>query len=263
MDAMTATMCHEGKGRLGYATVLVEVDAKRGLAEEIEIAYRGNLGITGSRKLVRVVYDWKPPCCSHCGVFGHSTISCGKRPRTNEEKAAIELEKIKKDATQKTTDEEGFQVVDKNKTKANLKNKVTMQNEKTGYNTTKGKNGVGKGDNRKVHVEYRKKQNQTDVPSSSHTEGSESDAGNELEEENVKQDDIPGKDIVDKFVNLKVKPSKEDTSKWSPTMFKYFKECWKEMCEKNKLNNGEMELEDVLEDTTAAAQFMTADELSG
>lgn len=41
MDAVTANMCHNGKGRLGYARVLVEFNAKKGLQEKIEIVYRG------------------------------------------------------------------------------------------------------------------------------------------------------------------------------------------------------------------------------
>ncbi|PWA58167.1 hypothetical protein CTI12_AA402600 [Artemisia annua] len=289
---MTATMCHEGKGRIGYARVLVEVDAKRGLADEIEIAYRGSLGINDSRKVVRVGYDWKPPCCSHCGIFGHSTISCGKRPRTTEEIAEIEVDKMKKASTQSTAEKDGFQ---------------------NGLG-----NGIGDGENRKVHMEYRKKQTQDDVPSSSHVEKKQNlvdvpssshveknpsynrnvqgntqngkDKTNvtskkwtvdsntmndikksankyavlqEMEKGEMENNDIPGKDVVDKFLNLKVKPSKEDTSTWSPNMYKYFKESWKTMCEKNNITGEEMELEDVFEDTTAAAQFMIADELSG
>ncbi|GJS73155.1 zinc knuckle CX2CX4HX4C containing protein, partial [Tanacetum coccineum] len=37
MDAMTASMCKHGTGRIGYARVLVEVQAKKGLPENIDV----------------------------------------------------------------------------------------------------------------------------------------------------------------------------------------------------------------------------------
>ncbi|GKD41829.1 hypothetical protein Tco_1266474 [Tanacetum coccineum] len=39
MDAMTTKMCNQGIGRFGYARVLIEVDAKKGLHESINIQY--------------------------------------------------------------------------------------------------------------------------------------------------------------------------------------------------------------------------------
>ncbi|PWA45862.1 hypothetical protein CTI12_AA513870 [Artemisia annua] len=62
-------------GRLGYARVLVEVDAKRGL--QIEIQYCDKSNKTIAVKTVKVEYDWKPPMCTKCHVFGHSTKKCG------------------------------------------------------------------------------------------------------------------------------------------------------------------------------------------
>ncbi|GKC23098.1 RNA-directed DNA polymerase, eukaryota, reverse transcriptase zinc-binding domain protein, partial [Tanacetum coccineum] len=40
MDFMTASMCHNGVGRIGYARVLVEIDAKKGLPEKNEVVYK-------------------------------------------------------------------------------------------------------------------------------------------------------------------------------------------------------------------------------
>ena len=36
-------------------------------------------------KNVKVTYDWKPPLCSHCNVFGHDYKGCKSRVRTDEE----------------------------------------------------------------------------------------------------------------------------------------------------------------------------------
>nr|GEZ62090.1 hypothetical protein [Tanacetum cinerariifolium] len=38
-----------------------------------------------------VKYQWKPPLCTHCRTFGHSTLTCKVRPRTEEEIAAKNL----------------------------------------------------------------------------------------------------------------------------------------------------------------------------
>lgn len=71
MDSMTATICHKGMGNLGYARVLVEVSAEKCLKESIEIQYRDKDNNVKGTKSVKVVYDWKPPVCAHCRVFGH------------------------------------------------------------------------------------------------------------------------------------------------------------------------------------------------
>ncbi|GKE03432.1 hypothetical protein Tco_1395450, partial [Tanacetum coccineum] len=39
MDQMTVDMCHKGTGRLGFARVLVETEATKGLPKSIEISY--------------------------------------------------------------------------------------------------------------------------------------------------------------------------------------------------------------------------------
>ncbi|GKD93171.1 hypothetical protein Tco_1373008, partial [Tanacetum coccineum] len=39
MDSMIASMCHKGTGRVAYARVMVEIDAKKGFKDSIEIQY--------------------------------------------------------------------------------------------------------------------------------------------------------------------------------------------------------------------------------
>ncbi|GJV10355.1 hypothetical protein Tco_1351896 [Tanacetum coccineum] len=57
MDQMTADMCNKGTKRLRYARILVEIEATKGLPNNIEINY----------------------------VFGHNNFKCAIRPRTIEE----------------------------------------------------------------------------------------------------------------------------------------------------------------------------------
>ncbi|GKC54803.1 zinc knuckle CX2CX4HX4C containing protein [Tanacetum coccineum] len=40
MDAMIANLCKHGRGKVGYARILVEVSASRGFMEKIELVYR-------------------------------------------------------------------------------------------------------------------------------------------------------------------------------------------------------------------------------
>ncbi|GKE62411.1 zinc knuckle CX2CX4HX4C containing protein, partial [Tanacetum coccineum] len=71
MDTMAANMCYKGIGNFKYARVLVEMDVDKEIKGEIEIQYKDKSNnIKGCKKL-KVMYDWKPPACSKCKVFGH------------------------------------------------------------------------------------------------------------------------------------------------------------------------------------------------
>ncbi|GJS87811.1 RNA-directed DNA polymerase, eukaryota, reverse transcriptase zinc-binding domain protein [Tanacetum coccineum] len=85
MDNMAAYVCKNGTGRTEFARVLVEMEASKGFKEEVVLQYRDkNQNVKGT-KVVKIAYDWKPPLCSHCGVFGHDFKNCKKRTRTEEE----------------------------------------------------------------------------------------------------------------------------------------------------------------------------------
>ncbi|GJZ73074.1 hypothetical protein Tco_0637220 [Tanacetum coccineum] len=60
------------KGIARYARVLIEVSAKKILANDMEIVYKNAEGKVQCKKSVKVEYDWKPQMCSECGVFGHT-----------------------------------------------------------------------------------------------------------------------------------------------------------------------------------------------
>ncbi|XP_071739330.1 uncharacterized protein [Rutidosis leptorrhynchoides] len=113
MDSMTASMCHNGVGRVSYARVMIEVEAAKGYPDHIDIRYKDSMNLTKGIKKVKVEYDWKPALCQHCAVFGHNHDVCKVRPRTS-----TELENKEK---QKVVDEEGFEAVQAKKV---IKNKV-------------------------------------------------------------------------------------------------------------------------------------------
>ncbi|GJW02174.1 RNA-directed DNA polymerase, eukaryota, reverse transcriptase zinc-binding domain protein [Tanacetum coccineum] len=76
MDDITAKMCAKGEGRLGFARVLIEIDAGKKIKNEIELMHKGNAYHEGFSKILQVDYAWKPPCCPICKVFGHEDSNC-------------------------------------------------------------------------------------------------------------------------------------------------------------------------------------------
>ncbi|GKC74412.1 RNA-directed DNA polymerase, eukaryota, reverse transcriptase zinc-binding domain protein [Tanacetum coccineum] len=81
IDEVTTSMCKMGNGRMGFARVLIDVEAEKGLPEKIEIVYKNKEGVVTGNKSVNVSYDWSPPMCSFCKVFGHCEKNYVCRPR--------------------------------------------------------------------------------------------------------------------------------------------------------------------------------------
>ncbi|PWA99322.1 ATPase, F1/V1/A1 complex, alpha/beta subunit, Zinc knuckle CX2CX4HX4C [Artemisia annua] len=288
MDSMTAYVCKNGVGRTEYARILVEIDAIKGLKETVELQYRDmNKNVKGT-KTVKVAYDWKPPICTHCKVFGHDFKGCTIRGRTVEEEKA-ELEKtvngakenefVQKPATKPNVsgtmntqgpNRGGFnkqQNLDKNKSTYGLprqqwnkkvtstENKEASENKNdnfdkdfpifSGANTKKDKNNKGK---------------QTSVQNSF-------SVLKDLGEDNVQEINmLKDKSIVDKYLNMRMKPSNNVLKTWSQEMKKYFNRAWEADREKEK-DDREKGMEDineeVFEDESIAAKNLVADELVG
>ncbi|GKB61171.1 RNA-directed DNA polymerase, eukaryota, reverse transcriptase zinc-binding domain protein [Tanacetum coccineum] len=76
MDEITAKIYVTGIGRIGFARVLVEIDAKKGIKDKIEIMYKSKCITEGTKKIVDVEYSWIPCIYSHCKVFGHTDRFC-------------------------------------------------------------------------------------------------------------------------------------------------------------------------------------------
>ncbi|GJW97300.1 hypothetical protein Tco_0179108 [Tanacetum coccineum] len=80
-DAFTSSMCVEAGGRIRYARALIEVGTDKELKQEVIIAVPNvdDEGATHTFEKIRVEYEWKPPLCVDCHVFGHTTEKCPKR----------------------------------------------------------------------------------------------------------------------------------------------------------------------------------------
>nr|GEU98996.1 zinc knuckle CX2CX4HX4C [Tanacetum cinerariifolium] len=79
MDSMIAAMCHNGTGRAGYVRVLIEMDANKGMQDQIEVVYKDIMMNIKRTKFVKVKYVWRPIMCNTCKVFGHIDRECKKK----------------------------------------------------------------------------------------------------------------------------------------------------------------------------------------
>ncbi|KAI8564159.1 hypothetical protein RHMOL_Rhmol03G0160300 [Rhododendron molle] len=64
------------KLRLDYARICVEIDAGTDLPDDVQIT------INGETVIVALQYQWLPPICTDCKVFGHPKGTCSKQSGT-------------------------------------------------------------------------------------------------------------------------------------------------------------------------------------
>ncbi|PWA85504.1 RNA-directed DNA polymerase, eukaryota, Reverse transcriptase zinc-binding domain protein [Artemisia annua] len=100
-----------------------------------------------------VKYQWKPPLCTHCKTFGHATIACKIRPRSEEElaaKTAFEAAKVNPNVSKNIAGvdqvDDGFKVMGKKNRPVNVKTNEVQGN---GGRQNRGGRDVGS-QNRKV-----------------------------------------------------------------------------------------------------------------
>ncbi|GKB12254.1 putative reverse transcriptase domain-containing protein, partial [Tanacetum coccineum] len=141
MDKMTRERCLKKAGKMDFARVLVEVSAEDDLPNVLEIEYPP-LGIRPARVgKLEVKYQWRPPLCTHCKTFGHSTLACKVRPRTEGEiaaavlKEAIKVNSVPKDFVDSNINDDGFVTVGR-------KNKPIEKNQVPPKMTSQVKQGV-------------------------------------------------------------------------------------------------------------------------
>ncbi|XP_071714513.1 uncharacterized protein [Rutidosis leptorrhynchoides] len=110
LDSYTSTMCNESWGRPNYARAMIEVKADTDFKETVKVAIPS---------VVKIEYEWKPPRCSACLIFGHMNAQCSKNivPKV----ANIQVDKdgftvVGKNVKQSTANGNGF-VVGKPRTK--------------------------------------------------------------------------------------------------------------------------------------------------
>ncbi|GJV64584.1 putative reverse transcriptase domain-containing protein [Tanacetum coccineum] len=78
LDSYTSDMCMQSWGRSSYARVMIELRADVKLKDNIVVAMPKITKEGHYTCNVRVEYEWKPPRCSSCKVFGHIYEECLK-----------------------------------------------------------------------------------------------------------------------------------------------------------------------------------------
>ncbi|GKE17222.1 ribonuclease H-like domain-containing protein [Tanacetum coccineum] len=79
LDAFTSSMCENAWGRISFARALVEISSDFGLKHEVSMAIPLEDGSGHTREVIKVEYQWKPPHCVDCKIFGHTNEKCPKR----------------------------------------------------------------------------------------------------------------------------------------------------------------------------------------
>ncbi|GJR42407.1 zinc knuckle CX2CX4HX4C containing protein [Tanacetum coccineum] len=79
LDFYTSSMCIESWGRSSFARCLIEINANDVLKENLTIGVPllDVLGFT--IETVSIEYEWKPPRCDLCKIFGHVQDHCPKK----------------------------------------------------------------------------------------------------------------------------------------------------------------------------------------
>ena len=78
LDAFTSSMCVDSWGRISFARALVELSSDSELKREVTMAIPKKDDSGFITACIKVEYEWKPPHCEECKVFGHDLISCPK-----------------------------------------------------------------------------------------------------------------------------------------------------------------------------------------
>ncbi|PWA49001.1 hypothetical protein CTI12_AA485930 [Artemisia annua] len=240
MDAVTASLCHTGSGRFGYARVLVEMSVEKEFQNEIEICYRDRDNKNVGMKKVKVEYSWKPPACKLCKVFGHNEAKCKIKPVSMEE--LIDKER---QLNQQKMQNDGFIEVHK-KCKVNVKHH--NQPPKVAYQP-KAKPSVIINGGKKQDSDKGKKNNLTtakkDDKNTSNNMYSVLSDREEIDADVLRE--LKEKAVVDEFIADKRLPCSNVTSGWNQNMNHYFKERW-ENVHGNRDVTGDKGYEDILND---------------
>ncbi|GKC80233.1 RNA-directed DNA polymerase, eukaryota, reverse transcriptase zinc-binding domain protein [Tanacetum coccineum] len=89
LDSYTFDMCMQSWGRSSYARVMIKLRADVELKNNIIVAMPKIIGEGHYLCNVRVEYEWKPPRCASCKVFGHIHEECLKNTGVGEKKTSM------------------------------------------------------------------------------------------------------------------------------------------------------------------------------
>nr|GFA28787.1 hypothetical protein [Tanacetum cinerariifolium] len=104
-----------------FARCLIEVTFEANLVDSVTIGIPSLIGDECIKETIRVEYEWRPPRCDECKIFGHVHDHC---PKKVESPHIATTSNIVTPIVEKTND--GFQMVGK---KRRRKNTTTSSNQ--------------------------------------------------------------------------------------------------------------------------------------
>ncbi|XP_021985761.1 uncharacterized protein LOC110881945 [Helianthus annuus] len=119
LDKYTSNMCLESWGKSSFARAVIEIDANQDMKDSLKVAIPNLEGEGVSKATIGVEYEWKPPRCHHCCVFGHEGESCPKHVNLSKEP------KLKQ-----KVDDDGFMDANKKKSSGNQKPGIMLNKPK-------------------------------------------------------------------------------------------------------------------------------------
>ncbi|GJV53508.1 zinc knuckle CX2CX4HX4C containing protein [Tanacetum coccineum] len=69
-------MCNDSWGRSSFARCLIEVNSEADLVDVVTIGIPSLTGDGFTKETIRVEYEWRPPRCDICKIFGHVHDHC-------------------------------------------------------------------------------------------------------------------------------------------------------------------------------------------
>ncbi|PWA97296.1 RNA-directed DNA polymerase, eukaryota, Reverse transcriptase zinc-binding domain protein [Artemisia annua] len=254
-------------GRMGFARVLVELNAKKQFKDVIEVAYNRKDASISMTKYVQVEYAWKPAHCGHCCVFGHEEKTCRMVPK---EQNGDQQENEHGD------NNDGFKEVSyrRNRNEFDYNNSRRYdQNGQNGY--ARGNMYNNRKDGQKLNnnkKEYKEKRNVEMDAKNGMEKGSDASVPKE-KENNSKQDTLnkpktseeqlkPSNDErmkVDEVLSKNGDPTVNEWESWNEDMKKYYGEK-KELL---RVTNESSNEEDVVVDLSSVGESVLRNEVEG
>ncbi|GKD19124.1 zinc knuckle CX2CX4HX4C containing protein [Tanacetum coccineum] len=79
LDSYTSSMCNDSWGRSSFARCLIKVNSEADLVDVVTIGVP-SLYVDGfTKETIHVEYEWRPPRCDICKIFGHVHDYCLKK----------------------------------------------------------------------------------------------------------------------------------------------------------------------------------------
>ncbi|GKE31985.1 hypothetical protein Tco_1451307 [Tanacetum coccineum] len=103
-------MCNDSWGRSSFAQCLIEVNSKVDLVDVVTIGIPSLTGDDFIKETICVEYEWRPPRCDICKIFGHVHDHC---PKNVVSPSIVATSNVVTPTVEKIND--GFQMVGKKK----------------------------------------------------------------------------------------------------------------------------------------------------